>query len=187
MNQRLIFSCVSLLYISNTNVAHANYTNNHTGDQACCASICSWVNKQHLRLLIGEPAPEFRLALGLWSVHTKDNDTRNGQNNLLGFSYKGFFLGTFVNSYYRRAYTTGMQRYWLTRPLTETIHYELGYRFGLVSGYKGYNVTGIQALKHSNVVPFIQFVLGFNYKNFGWEISTPNLSVISTGFYIRFQ
>lgn len=153
---------------------------------SCCHRAAQTIDNFNLQTLWGVPASEFRLAVGLWSVHTSENSRRNGQNNLLGISYKGYFGGTFINSYYKRAYTVGIQRYWLMNLFLQDLNYELGYRIGLVSGYKGYNASGINSLRDSNVIPFIQFVFGLNYKNVGWEISTPNLSVISTGFYIRF-
>jgi hypothetical protein len=135
--------------------------------------------------LWGVPAPEPRLALGLWSLHSSSKD-RNGKNDLFGFSYKSYFAGTLVNSFYERAYTVGIQRYWVMQPLTQSINYEVGYRLGLVTGYKGHNIVGLKSLKYSPVVPFGQLLFALNWKFIGWEISTPDPYVISTGFYIRF-
>lgn len=135
--------------------------------------------------LWGVPAPEFRLAVGMWSIHATSKD-RNEKNDLFGFSYKGFFAGTLVNSYYERAYTVGIQRYWVMEPLTQSINYEVGYRLGLVTGYQGHNIVGIKSLKDAPAIPFGQLLFALNWKFIGWEISTPDPYVISTGFYIRF-
>lgn len=135
--------------------------------------------------LWGVAAPEPRLTLGMWSAHATDKK-RNNKNDMLGFSYYGLGVGTFVNSYYERAYALTIQRYWLMRPLYKEINYEFGYRLGLVTGYRGYNISGFQQLKNAPVLPFAQLVAGLNWKYFGWEISTPDPYVISTSFYIRF-
>jgi hypothetical protein len=136
--------------------------------------------------LWGTPATEPRLYLGLWSVHATDKK-RNNHNQLLGVSYGMFTIGTLVNSYYKRAYTVGLQRFWLKGSVKHDINYELGYRLGLITGYKGHNMTGIQTLKNSPIIPYVQVVFGLNYKYLGWEISAPDPYVLSTGFYIRFD
>lgn len=142
-------------------------------------------NQSIWTILWGKPAPEPRLYLGMWSVHATKKK-RNNHNELLGFGYDTFTAGTFVNSYYKRAYAVGIQRYVLTGPLKHNINYELGYRLGLVSGYKGHDLTGIPALRNSPIIPYVQLVFGLNWKYIGWEVSAPDPYVISTGFYIRF-
>lgn len=162
-------------------VAHANTSqdNNSTMNKT------DHENKSFWRSLYGTIAPEPRLTLGMWSLHATKK-RRNGNNQMIGFSYRGFTIGTFVNSYYRRAYAVGIQRFWLTRPITQDLSYQIGYRLGLVTGYSGHNLTGIRALKNAPFIPYAQIMLDFNWKYLGWEISSPDPYVISTGFYIRF-
>lgn len=137
--------------------------------------------------IVGCPAPEPRLHIGMWSKHFTPKD-RNNQNDLFGIGYKGLFAGTLVNSYYVRAYAIGMERFWFTKQLSvkHDISYQLGYRLGLVTGYQGHDLTGIQSLRDSPVIPFVQAIFDVNWKHLGWEVSIPDPYVISMGFYIRF-
>lgn len=138
-----------------------------------------------LKTIWGTPIKEPRLTLGMWSLHASEAK-RNGRNNMLGITYKSYFLGTFVNSFYLRAYAAGIQRNWVDLPLTHDIHYQLGYRLGLVTGYQGHNLIGIESLKNSPAIPFAQLVFSLHWKHLGWELSAPNTHVISTSFFIRF-
>src|SRR5688500_2192272 len=49
--------------------------------------------------LWGTAAPEPRLTLGMWSAHATKKK-RNNKNDMIGISYYGLGVGTFVNSYY---------------------------------------------------------------------------------------
>lgn len=189
MQQPIVFYWAGLFFLFDMNFAFAKCMERPSSSpiiNPSCSKLTILPVNESVQALWGAPAPDFRLALGLWSLHTTDNDQRNNQNDGLGFSYKGYVVGTFVNSYYKRSYIIGIQRYWLMQPLNDNINYELGYRLGLVSGYAGHSVTGFKDLKNARVIPFVQFIFGLNYKHVGLEISAPNHSVISAGFYIRF-
>lgn len=194
--RRFMTSCcvVLILFIYNHTSAYATTTNlkSHpdTPIQATKHTSKAITNtyqpcKSIWAVLWGTPAPEPRLTLGMWSAHATKKD-RNNKNDMIGVSYYGLGVGTFVNSYYERSYAATIQRYWVMAPLYKEINYEIGYRLGLVTGYKGYNITGVESLKNAPVLPFVQLIAGLNWKYFGWEISSPDPYVISTSFYIRF-
>ena len=134
--------------------------------------------------LWGKPEPRPILGLGMWSYHLKheSQDMDNSRNDLIGFSYRGLFAATFINSENRRSYAAGVQRYWLTDPLTPDLSWQLGYRLGLIYGYD-------EKLGHfasvSPVIPFPQLISDLTWKNVGWEISYTWV-VLSTSFYVRF-
>ena len=69
-------------------------------------------------------------------MHVREPERRIDNNWLVGIVYRGFFGGTFVNSFGKRAYTAGIQR--------SIVHFgkshsraEIGYRVGAISGYDG--------------------------------------------------
>ncbi len=130
----------------------------------------------------GEPAPR-TLLLGMWTTHLWTNQFGLIQGNyLVGYVDHGYFIGTFTNSYSHRSYAAGINRYWLTKPLSENIQWHLGYRLGLVYGYRKGEVL---FSSHSPLIPFIQLVSDFNWKKIGIELSTTG-QVISGGFYLNF-
>lgn len=141
--------------------------------------------KNSLLWLWGSSPCETRLYLGMWSVHATKKE-RNGNNQLIGFSYNSFAAGTFVNSYGNRGVTVGIQRIWLTGLLKHDLNYQLGYRFGLVSGYEGHNLTGIEATRNWPVIPYAQLIFDLSWKHLGIEFSTSSPYVLATSFYIKF-
>lgn len=164
---RSLLGCLVILFLHS---AYAIDTTDH---------INGWAKK-----IWGTPSPEPMLALGMWSYHLKheSEDMDNSRNNLIGFSYKGLFGATFVNSENRRSYAVGIQRYWVTEPLKADFTWQLGYRLGLVYGYDD-KLGRIATI--TPVVPFPQVISDLTWKNFGWEVSYTWV-VVSTGFYIRF-
>ena len=176
MKQLIIRYCLTAIVIVSCIPSYADNS---------ATNVTTVASHPYLTALWGTPANEPRLYLGMWSVHATDKK-RNNHNQMLGGSYGMYTAGTLVNSYFKRAYTVGIQRFWLMGPLKHDINYELGYRLGLVTGYKGHNILGIEAVKNSPIIPYVQLVFGLNYKYVGWEISAPSPYVLSTGFYIRF-
>ena len=134
--------------------------------------------------IFGQIEPRPMLGLGMWSYHLKheSEDMDNSRNDLLGFSDKGYFIATLINSENRRSFAAGIQRYWLRKELAPDWTYQLGYRLGLVYGYD--RKLGKYAA-HIPVVPFPQFISDLTWKHFGWEISYTWV-VVSTSFYYRF-
>ena len=159
----------------------------YTGILFLCASFNAYSSPLNIdwSLLLGAPPPDSRLHLGLWSKHFSE-EKRNNRNELIGFNYHSFTVATLVNSYYKRAYTVGFERYWMLYPLPDDFQYELGYRLGLISGYQGHDVIGIRSLKNSPIIPYVQLFTGLNWHHLGVELSAPNPRVVSIGFYIRF-
>lgn len=139
---------------------------------------------QSWEALLGKVEPRPMLGLGMWTYHLKreSEDFDNSRNDLIGLSYKGYFLATLVNSEDRRSYAAGIQRYWLTRNLRPDLTYQLGYRLGLIYGYD--RKLGKYAA-HIPVVPFPQFLFDLTWKHVGLELSYTWV-VVSAGFYIRF-
>lgn len=121
----------------------------------------------------------------MWSYHLipQSEKSDNETNNLLLGVYRGFFLGTYSDSFGHRNYGAGVQRYWLQTPLKHDFEYYLGYRLGLVYGY-GRNIIDMGDLTPP-VFPFAQVITSITWKHFGWEVSYTGI-VISTDFYIKF-
>jgi hypothetical protein len=77
-----------------------------------------------------------RIYVGMWTMHLKEPDGPIDNNWLLGFSYRGFFGGTFLNSFGKRAYTAGIQRSFASLGEDRTRAW-FGFRVGAISGYDG--------------------------------------------------
>src|SRR5688572_12705379 len=60
------------------------------------------------------PRHPTRLYFGMWTTHLKHDVITLENNWVVGLSWRGFFGGTFLNSFGRRAYTGGIQRTLLT-------------------------------------------------------------------------
>ena len=115
----------------------------------------------------GRPRHETRLYVGMWTTHLKHRVVTLDNNWLVGFAHRGFFGGTFVNSFGRRAYSAGIQRTALSRnrgPLTSS----LGYRLGLVSGYDG---RFMRIARDSPVLPLISAYGNVDVGRVGIEVS----------------
>jgi hypothetical protein len=72
--------------------------------------------------------------LGMWTSHFRHLREGLANNWLVGFGWKGYYAGTFINSYGNRAFTAGIERI-VTRGASGSVIPMLGYRFGLISGY----------------------------------------------------
>lgn len=74
------------------------------------------------------------LYLGMWTSHFRHLREGLANNWLVGFGWKGYYAGTFINSYGHRAFTAGIERI-VTRAPGGSVVPMLGYRLGLISGY----------------------------------------------------
>jgi hypothetical protein len=77
-----------------------------------------------------------RIYIGMWTWHMKDTRRPIDNNWLVGVVYRGFFAGTYINSFGKRAYTAGIQRSFAKLGEDRTRAW-FGYRVGAVSGYDG--------------------------------------------------
>lgn len=136
----------------------------------------------------GVPTPN-RLILGMFSLHlmpyfkhSHHSSHDNWNNQLIAISYHGYFVGTFINSLYKRAYAAAIERYWFTTKVNESFDYSLGYRLGLVTGYtqKTYPLA-----KYSPVLPFPQVIFDMSIYHVQVELMWC-FQVVSIGFAYRF-
>lgn len=144
----------------------------------------SWWTK-----LKGKPTPN-RLMLGMFSLHLMqyfkpphgDKKRDNWNNQLIAFSYRGYFAGTLVNSLYKRAYVAGIERYWYSRKVSKHFGYDVGYRLGLITGYtqKTYWIA-----KYTPVLPFPQVIFDLDFSHVQVEFYWC-FQVIGAGFAYRF-
>jgi hypothetical protein len=110
--------------------------------------------------------PPTRIYAGMWSSHVLSPGSRVDANGLIAVSFRGYFGGTFVNSYGERAISAGIQRSF-TRPNTKALTTSLGYRIGLITGYDD-RLFGIGGKVPA--VPFVQLLGNLDYRNVGLEI-----------------
>lgn len=127
-----------------------------------------------------EPPPPV-LYLGMWTLHLIKKGDSNATNDLLGFSYKNFFAGTFRNSFGDRSYAAGIGGYWINSEISDELTYHLGYRLGLIYGYDERFMPIAGKLP---ILPFPQVISSFTWKKIGWEVSWVGV-ILTTEFYIR--
>ena len=72
--------------------------------------------------------------LGMWTSHFRHLREGFANNWLLGVGWRGYYAGTFINSYGNRAFTAGIERI-VTRGAGGSVVPMMGYRLGLISGY----------------------------------------------------
>ena len=125
---------------------------------------------------------ETRLYVGMWTTHLKHRVVTLDNNWLIGFTHRGFFGGTFVNSFGRRAYSAGIQRtaFSTARGRLTT---SLGYRLGLVSGYDG---RFMRLARDMPVLPLIQAYGNADVGRVGVEVSYT-IVVVSVAMSYRFK
>ena len=110
-------------------------------------------DKPWFDILPGEPA-ENRLYVGMWSKHVlSGNEDYRTNNNLLGSTYKGYYLGTFMNSHNDRSWSLGWQRDFYKNRIRK-VKFHSGYRFGLLYGYESYEIGDTRLSRYSNVYRF---------------------------------
>ncbi len=117
---------------------------------------------------------------GMWTRHLHRPGIDN--NQLAGIGYRGFFAGTFMNSYHRRSYAVGLERSVASGTLPGSGAYSLGYRFGAI---RGYDSRLLSVAGKVPVVPFAQAVGGVSWKGIGVE-GTYCVRVVTAGLFVRF-
>ena len=132
----------------------------------------------------GPPAPVaspgLRLYIGLWTTHFRDITQGPRQNWLLGINYRGFYAGTFVNSFGNRSVTAGIQRT-VARGADGTLVPRAGYRIGLVTGYdeEFWSLAG-----KLPVLPFPQLLGGVDSGLAGVELGiAPLVATFGPNFF----
>jgi len=111
-------------------------------------------------------AKRTRFYVGMWSTHLRDIDHGLSANSLFGFAYRGFFGGTFINSFGDRSVTAGLQRSF-SEPASGALTTAFGYRLGVVTGYDE-RFFGIG--DKLPVLPFVQLVGSVDWRSIGVEI-----------------
>jgi hypothetical protein len=81
----------------------------------------------------GAPEPN-RLYLGIWALHLKRMEDGLSAHHLLGVTWRGFYLATFMNTHERRTWSAGIGRYLVALEGSEG-SFQMGYRAGLLAGY----------------------------------------------------
>ncbi len=126
----------------------------------------------------GKPARN-HLYLGMWTYHFEAGEGQDWNNQLLALAYKGYYGGTFINTHCDRTWSLGVQRTWHQKQYG-ALDIELGYRMGMMYGYKKY-----LTLFDTRFFPLFQVVADIEYKNFGIEFSWAGV-VATVGFLFRF-
>jgi hypothetical protein len=122
-----------------------------------------------------------RLYLGMWTMHAREIGGPIDSNWLVGVVYRGYFGGTFVNSFGKRAYTAGIQRSVLRYGESHT-RGAVGFRVGAISGYDG---RFMRLARQTPVLP-IATVFGIvEHRRVGVELSYT-LVVASAALTYRF-
>jgi hypothetical protein len=123
--------------------------------------------------------PHDALFFEMLTLHLKPSSLkiRNWHTQLLALQYKGFFVGTFINSFYNRTYTLGLARQVYSKE-SGYIYYNAGYRLGLLYGYTDHQAP---LSNISPVIPLIQPYINISIKDtFGLELSIaadPSISL----------
>jgi hypothetical protein len=134
-----------------------------------------------LSFLWGAPEPS-ALYLGMWSTHLTDPDLDVANNWLIGLNFRGYFLGTFMNSYDKRSWATGVERRIFSLGKQNQLNASLGYRLGLMTGYED---RFTPFFGNSPIIVFPQLYSNIAYDHIGVQLSY-SWSVVTAGFYIRF-
>jgi hypothetical protein len=134
-----------------------------------------------LSFLWGTPEPS-ALYLGMWSAHLNDPNFDVSNNWLIGYNFRGYFLGTFINSYNQRSWATGVQRSVWSIGKLDSLNTSLGYRLGLMTGYQN---RFPQFYRNSPIIFFPEFYANVAFDYIGVQISY-SWTVVTAGFFIRF-
>lgn len=112
-------------------------------------------------------AMQTRVYLAMWTTHLRDLTGGLLPNSLIGFAYRGYYAGTFINSYGDRAVVAGMQRSFST-PRSGSLTTAIGYRAGVLTGYDE-RFLGIG--DKIPALPFFQLVGTVDYRRVGVELA----------------
>src|SRR5690606_4966894 len=100
-------------------------------------------------------------------THLRDIDRGLKQNSLFGIAYRGFFAGTFINSFGDRSVSAGVQRNF-SEAASGSLTRMFGYRLGLIAGYDE-RLFGIGDI--FPVLPFAQIVGALHWRRVGVELA----------------
>jgi hypothetical protein len=76
----------------------------------------------------------FRIYVGMWSTHLRDIGRGLRQNWLVAAGWRGWYGGTFINSFGDRSFVAGIERT-VARGSGGPVIPGVGYRLGIVTGY----------------------------------------------------
>ena len=124
---------------------------------------------------------ETRLYFGMFTTHLKEETASLHNNWLIAVSYRGFFGGTFLNTFGRRAFTGGLQRT-LVSHVREPLAASVGVRLGIVTGYDG---RFMELARETPVLPLISAFGNVDVKRIGVEVSYTFV-VVSVAMSYRF-
>jgi hypothetical protein len=127
------------------------------------------------------PRHETRLYFGMFTTHLKERTTSLHNNWLVAVSYRGFFGGTFRNTFGRRAFTAGLQRT-LASHVREPLAASVGVRLGVVTGYDG---RFMEIARNMPVLPLISAYGNVDVQRIGIEVSYTFV-VVSVATSYRF-
>jgi hypothetical protein len=129
----------------------------------------------------GRPRHPTRLYFGMWTTHLKHEVITLENNWVVGFSWRGFFGATFLNSFGRRAYTGGIQRT-IVSAEPRPIGASLGFRLGFVTGYDG---RFMRLARETPVLPLAQPFASIDLQRVSFEVSYTFV-VVSLAVSYRF-
>jgi len=164
----VVMSAVCLALLTPA-VAHAA-----PAEDASTLERSNWVS-----MLWGSPQRSTMYA-GMWTRHLHHGGVDN--NRLGAITYRGYFAGTFINSYHRRSYAVGIERSVRTGVLGSGTEYGVGYRVGAIHGYDSRLLPVAGKIP---VVPFAQAVGDVSWKRLGVE-GTFCVRVVTAGLFVRF-
>ncbi len=130
-----------------------------------------------LKTAWGTPEPS-TLYLGMWTKHFHPGITNN---QMVAVNFRGYFAGTFLNSWHDRSYAAGIERSVHHGNMGDTGTYSVGYRLGAINGYDSRLIRGAGS---TPVVPFIQIIGNASWKRVGVQGSYCWL-VFTGGFFVR--
>ena len=143
-------------------------------DYGLSGSYNSFTEESGIDALWGRPFSD-HLYLGMWTLHFQPGDDQETMNNLVGLTYKGYFVGTFRNTHSDQVVAAGWHRA-LYKDKWGVFDVEAGYRLGLMYGYTKFL---------PRLAPLPQAVIDIDYNGFGVELAWAGV-VFSGGFYYRF-
>ncbi len=121
-----------------------------------------------------------RLYVGMWTIHFRDLDRGIENNWLLAVSWGRVYGATFINSFGKRAYSTGVQET-VVRWKPRIVSVGVGYRAGLVTGYdeRLFPLAG-----KTPVLPLFQPLITLDANRLGLELSYSGV-IASGGLNVR--
>jgi hypothetical protein len=115
--------------------------------------------------------PGLRIYVGMWSTHVLDIGRGLKQNWLVGAGWRGYYGGTFINSFGDRSFVAGIQRT-LVRGDSGAVVPAFGYRLGIVTGY---DERFTRIARKVPVLPMAQIKGDFEMGRTGLEVGWAGL------------